>query len=181
MKRLICTIAAALLISATSVFAAETKSAEIPWMASFDHGGDVNLYATIGLSYYGMSASFGPEFIFSQFNAGSVPLSWGLMVRGVATFASNYGYSGTAWGAAPAFSLHWGTDFGGPAKFDLYAALGIGFYGFSNSYSGYNAVNLGVAFFGGLAWHFSDSIALILDSGYVGWTYEYGVGLKLKL
>jgi len=180
-KRIACIVFAALLASSAMAFANETKSSQIPWMASFDHGGDLNFYGTVGLSYYGLSASAGPEFMINQFDAGGVPLSLGIMVRGVATFASYYGYNWISWGAAPAVSLHWGVDFGGPAKFDLYAALGLGIYGFSQAFLNYSTINFGFAFFSGIAWHFSDAIALIIDSGYVGWAYEYGIGLKLKL
>ena len=188
MKRIAAIVMLVLVVSTASVFAKETKSADIPWMASFDHGGDLNLYAAAGLSYWGLNVSGGPEFMISQFDVGPVPLSFGIMVRGLVAFPVFLtGYDWMEWGVAPMASLHWAVDFGAPWKFDFYATLGLGIYGFTGTYSsyfsswGYGAVNFGFASFQGVAWHFSDNFALILDSGYVGWTYSYGLGIKVKL
>ncbi len=173
-----------LLIAAVGAFAKETKpSKQFPWMADFNQAGQINLYGSVGWYGLGFDVSAGPEFIIQGFNLGGIPLEWGVAVRGLVGFASYFGYSGFAWGVAPMASLHWGMDFGGPWKFDWYVGAGLGISGASYEYLGFigNGPYFSFASFDGVAWHFTNNLALILDYAYVGIASVYGIGLEWSL
>jgi hypothetical protein len=183
MKRKIFVIALVLILFATlGVSAYEKKSKTFPWMASFNGNGQLNLYAGVGFYGYGIDVSAGPEIIIANFDLGGIPLEFGVMARGIIGFSSFFGYaSWIDWGVAPMASLHWGVDFGSIWKFDWYIALGLGIYGSTGTYYFGNAVGFGFASFDGVAWHFADKIALLLDYGYVGYVGAFGIGIKLSL
>jgi hypothetical protein len=184
-RRLVLVFVAVLLaVSTASAFAFEQKSKTYPWMASFNGTGQLNIYAAVGFYYVGYDVTGGLEFILGNFNISGVPFEWGIEARGLVGFASFSGFgSWIDWGAAPLVTLHWGIDGGGLAKFDFYGGIGLGLYGTGGTYytfTGYGPF-LGFAGAGGVAWHFANNFALILDSAYVGWTGTYGIGLKVSL
>lgn len=186
MKRRIVVIFAAVLLvcSAMGAFAFEQKSKTYPWMASFNRTGQLNLYAAVGFYYVGYDVTAGLEVILGNFNISGVPFEWGLEARGVLGFASFSGFgSWIDWGAAPMVTLHWGIDGGSGLKFDFYGGLGLGLYGTGGTYYAFTGYGpfFGFAGAGGVAWHFADNFALILDSAYVGWTGTYGLGLEVSL
>lgn len=183
-RRIVVVLAIALLLcSAVGAFAFEEKSKTYPWMASFNRSGQFNLYAAIGYYYVGFDVAGGLEAILGNFNVAGIPLQWGIAARGLAGFGSSAGFGNWIdWGVAPMITLHWGVDFNGLLKFELYAGLGLGLYGTTGTYYSF----AGGPFFGfassdGVAWHFADNFSLILDYSYVGWTSVYGVGLKLNI
>ncbi len=164
-------------------FAAENKtSSDIPWMASYNKGGQVNLYASAGWDGWGIGASAGGELIISEFSIGSVPLSWGVMARGVVGFPIFYGYAGLEWGAAGLVDLHWGLDFGKSAQFDIYAGIGPGVCG---TYGAPFAI--GIAEYSGVCWFVDPKLAIIAENGYYNgfvlgaWISYFGVGVQYKL
>jgi|GEM_PF-1674473 len=186
MKRRIVVILAAVLLvcSAMGAFAFEQKSKTYPWMASFNRTEQLNLYAAVGFYYVGYDVTAGLEVILGNFNISGVPFEWGLEARGVLGFASFSGFgSWIDWGAAPMVTLHWGIDGGSALKFDFYGGLGLGLYGTGGTYYAFTGYGpfFGFAGAGGVAWHFADNFALILDSAYVGWTGTYGLGLEVSL
>jgi len=96
-----------LLFVATGAFAFEQKSKTYPWMASFNQTGQVNIYAAVGLYYYGYDLGGGAELILGNFDVSGIPLEWGLAVKGVDGFASYFGTSWIDWGLGPLVTLHW--------------------------------------------------------------------------
>jgi hypothetical protein len=185
MKRKIVLLAVVVLLvlSSVSAFAFEQKSKTYPWMASFDGPGQLNIYAAVGFYYVGYDLTGGLELIIGNFDISGVPFEWGIEARGLIGFASAAGLTWIDWGAAPMVTLHWSIDGGGLAKFEFYGGLGLGLYGTGGTYytfAGYGPF-IGFAGAGGVAWHFANNFALILDSSYVGWTGAYGVGLKVSL
>jgi len=182
-RRLVVVLAVVmLLLGATGAFAFELKSTTYSWMASYDRAGQLNLYVSAGFYYVGYDISGGPEL--GSFSISGVPFEWGLMGRALIGFGSARGTSWTDWGLAPMATLHWGTDFGSGLKFEVYGALGLGVFGTTGDYysflSGHGPF-LGFAGAGGVAWHFADNFALILDYSYVGLTSTAGVGIKVSL
>ncbi len=172
------------LFSAVGASAYEQKSSVYPWMASFNKTGQLNLYVAGGLYYVGFDVTGGPEVILGNFNLSGIPLEWGVMGRALVGFGSFAGANWIDWGAAPMVTLHWGTDFGGAAKFEWYGGVGVGFYGTTGNYytwAGSAGPFFGFASAAGVAWHFSDSAALILDYSYTGFVSVYGLGVKLNL
>jgi len=173
-----------LVLSSVSAFAFEEKSRAYPWMASFDKTGQLNIYAAVGFYYVGYDVTGGLEFILGNFDISGVPFEWGIEGRGLVGFASVSGFgSWTDWGAAPLVTLHWSIDGGGLAKFEFYVGLGLGLYGTGGTYytfTGYGPF-FGFAGNGGVAWHFANNFALILDSAFVGWTGTVGIGLKVSI
>lgn len=182
-RRMVVLLAVVLILaSAASAFAFEQKSKTYPWMASYDQTGQLNIYADVGFYYVGYAIGGGPELILGNFGISGVPFEWGVMGRLLLGFASAAGQTWTDYGVAPMVTLHWGTDFGGGAKFELYGGLGLGIYGTSGTYYSFTGGPFfGFAGAGGIAWHFADHFALILDSAYVGWTGVYGIGVKINL
>ncbi|HVO38902.1 MAG TPA: hypothetical protein VMV03_07725 [Spirochaetia bacterium] len=184
-RRVVVAVALVLLVmSAVGAFAYEQKSKTYPWMASFDRSGQLNLYVAAGWYYVGFVAGGGAELILGNFDISGVPFEWGLEARGVVGFANVSGYgSWVDWGAAPLVTLHWGMDFGGGAKFELYGGLGLGLYGTGGTYYAFTGYGpfFGFAGAGGAAWHFSDNFALIIESSYIGWAGMVGAGLKISL
>ncbi len=153
-------------------------------MASFDKTGQLNLYADVGFYTLGLGLTAGPEFILDDFDFSGVPIEMGFAVRGLLGFASYLGVSGIDWGIAPMLTFHWGFDLGGPAKFDWYIGLGLGISSSTVNYGFYSygtGIGFGFATFDGVAWHFSNNLALILDAGYTGYVGVYGIGLKLNI
>jgi hypothetical protein len=186
MKRrvVVAVVLALLLCSAVGSFAFEQKSTAYPWMASFNKTGQLNLYAAIGLYYYGFDLDAGPEFILGNFNISGVPLEWGLMARGLLGFASFGGTSWVDYGVAPMVTLHWGTDFGGPLKFDWYVGLGLGISGSTVNYGYYSygsGIGLGFSSADGVAWQILENLSVILDYAYSGYFSVWGVGVRLNL
>ncbi len=184
-RRIVVVLAVVLLVvSAVGAFAYEQKSRTYSWMASFNKTGQINLYASVGFYYVGYDINGGPEIILGNFDISGIPLQWGLMAQGLVGFGSFAGFgSWIDWGAAPMISLHWGTDFGQGLKFEWWGAVGLGLYGTTGTYYSFVGAGpfFGFAGAGGVAWHFADHFALLLDSAYVGWTGVYGIGLKLNL
>ncbi len=183
-KVLVLVAVALLLVSSVGAFAFEQKSTVYPWMASFNKTGQLNLYGAIGFYYYGFDLDVGPEVILGNFNVSGIPLEWGVMARGLLGFASFAGFTWMDYGVAPMVTLHWGTDFGSPWKFEWYLGLGLGIAGSTANYGYYSygsGVGFGFASADGVAWHFSENISLILDYAYSGYFSVYGVGVKLNL
>ena len=184
-KRMVLAIAAALLLFSTvGAFAFEQKSRTYPWMASFNRTGQINLYVAAGFYYVGYDINGGPEVILGNFDISGIPLEWGIMAQGLVGFASFSGFgSWIDWGVAPMITLHWGTDFGGPLKFEWFGGLGLGLYGTGGTYYSFTGDGpfFGFAGMGGVAWHFANNFSLILNSAYVGWTGVYGIGLKIDI
>jgi hypothetical protein len=166
-------------------FAAETKSSQFPWMASYDQPGNFNLYASVGFYGYGIDVNVGPEIIIGKFDIAGIPLSWGVTVRGLVGFASFLGYaSWIDWGVAPMATLHWGVDLGSIWKFDWYIGLGVGVSGSTGSYYSYlnsSGIGIGFASSDGVVWHFSNNFGLVVDYAYTGYVSAAGVGIQMKL
>ncbi len=184
-RRIVVVLAAVMLVlGAASAFAFEQKSKTYSWMASYDRTGQLNLYVSAGFYYVGYDIGGGVEYIVGNFSISGVPFEWGLMGRGLIGFGSAAGASWTDWGLAPMATLHWGTDFGSGLKFELYGALGLGVFGTTGDYYTFltgHGPFLGFAGAGGVAWHFADNFALILDYSYVGLTSMAGIGVKVNL
>jgi hypothetical protein len=175
-------VLALLLVSASGVFAAgEQKSKEFPWMASYNKPGQFNVYAAVGFYGYGIDINAGPEIIFAKFDPAGIPLSLGGTVRGLVGFSSFFGISWIDWAIAPMVTLHWGVDFGSIWKFDWYIGLGLGISGTTGTFYNYSGVGFGFASSDGVAWHFSDSFALIFDYAYTYYMSSAGIGIKLAL
>ena len=173
-----------LLCSTIGAFAYEQKSKAYSWMASYDRTGQLNLYASLGLYYYGFDVGGGPEFILGNFDVSGIPLEWGIAVKGLVGFANFGGFTWTDWGVGPLATLHWGIDGGGPLKFDFYFGLGLGIAGSSANYGYYpygSGIGVGFASADGVAWHFSENISAILDYSYFGFYSLWGIGLRFNL
>ncbi len=189
MKRKIVAVAlVVLMVAAFGAFAKETKpSKQFPWMADFNKAGQINLYAAAGWYGLGFDISAGPEFIIGGFNLGGIPLEWGVAIRGLVGFGSFFGYaSWIDYGAAVMASLHWGMDFGAPWKFDTYGGLGVGISGstgsyYSAAYLGGLPIGIGPASFQGVAWHFADNFAIILDTAWTYYQWVSGIGIEMNL
>ncbi len=83
----------------------------------------------------------------------------------VLTFGSGwFGFS-----AGVLATLHLGLEF---APLDFYAALGVCY---NNHVYPFNVASLG-----GVAWWFTPSMGLLVESGYLGFGY-WGVGLEFKI
>ena len=159
-------------------FAADTS---VSWMTSYNKTGHVNVYAGAGFYYGGLNITGGAEYIIGNFDIGPVPLEWGIMAQAILGF-SNYAYaSGLDWGAAPMVSLHWGTNFGGLARFDFYISAGLGIFG-GAYWAYYNGpVGFGFASYDGVTWMFSKDLGLLLEFGYIGWASTGAVGIVWKI
>ena len=171
------------LISSAGVFA-ETKSVTYPWMASYEKPGQLNVYASVGWYGFGIDFNVGPEIILGNFDIAGIPLSWGATVRGLLGFGSYAGYtSWIDWGIAPMATLHWGVDFGSPWKFDWYIGLGLSISGTTGEYWNYGSGGIGFGFAtaDGVAWHFSNNLALILEFAYSPNVSTGGIGIQWKL
>jgi hypothetical protein len=182
-KKIVVGLVLALMLASTfGAFAAETKSKQYPWMASYNTPGHVNVYGAIGYYFGGLPFTGGAEFIIGKFDLAGIPLEWGVMAQAILGFDSYYS-GGIDWGVAPLASLHWGVDLGKPWKFDWYIALGLGLFG--GSYQTFfftNApVGFGFASYDAVIWELSDNIGIMLEYGYIGWTSVYGVGVTFKL
>ncbi|MGA2480220.1 MAG: hypothetical protein ABSG63_15815 [Spirochaetia bacterium] len=178
-KILLTAVLVLLLSSALGAFAADNSYA---WMTSYNKPNHINVYGGVGYYFGGFSVTGGAEYIISDFNIGPVPLEWGIMAQAILGF-SNYSYTtGLDWGAAPMASLHWGTNFGGGAKFDFFISAGLGLYG-GAYWAFYNtgAVGLGFASYDGAMWMFSNNLGLLLEYGYIGWTSTAAIGVVWKL
>jgi opacity protein-like surface antigen len=170
----------ALVLSSVSAFAAEKKSKDIPWLASFNSAGNLDLSITGGYSWYGLGVNAGAEFFLGQFDIGPIPLSWGVAVQGSAGFD----VLGIGIGAAALPTLNLGFDFGGIWKFEESVGLGLGIT--YNSWGGSVPFGIGIAQTSRSIWWFSNNLGLTFDEGYInaflwGSWYFYGVGVTLKL
>jgi hypothetical protein len=172
-----------LLCAGLSAFAAEKKSKTIPWMASFNQAGQLNGYLSAGIDYWGIAGSAGAELILGEFDIADIPLSWGVMARGIIGLPIFYGYAGIDWGAAGLATLHWGMDFGASSKFDVYAGLGAGVLGVP-----WSPFSVAFSQFAGVSWFMSDKLTLIVEDGYFngftalgGWLSYWGAGVQIKL
>jgi hypothetical protein len=178
-------VVAMLLIGTVGAFAAgETKSTVYPWMASYNKAGQLNLYAAVGFYGFGVDLNVGPEIIISKFDIAGIPLSLGATVRGLIGFGGFLGASWLDWGVAPMATLHWGVDFGAPWKFDWYIGAGLSISGTTSTYYTFGtngAVQFGFASADGVAWHFSNNLALIVDYTYSYYISTAGIGIKLAL
>ncbi len=168
-----------LLCTAAGAFAAGNT---LPWATSFNKPGQFNVYGSVGFYPFGIDVNAGPEVIFGQFDIGPIPLEWGAMVRGLVGFSSFFGYaSWIDWAVAPALTLHFGANFGGPWQFDWYVGLGLGISGTTGTYYTYSGVGFGFATFDGLAWQFSKNFALVVEYGYTAYMSAAGIGVKMIL
>ncbi|HET6487672.1 MAG TPA: hypothetical protein VFH83_14690 [Spirochaetia bacterium] len=180
-------VAALLVFGTAGAFAAgEVKSTTFPWMASFDQPGQLNLNVSAGFYGLGIDVNVGPEFIIGKFDIAGIPLSWGATVRGLVGFSSFFGVSWIDWAAAPMVTLHWGVDFGAPWKFDWYVGAGLSISGTTGTYYStlglaQGAVGFGFASADGVAWHFSNNIALLAEYAYTPYVSTAGVGVKFAL
>jgi hypothetical protein len=183
MKKMIVGLVLVFLVLGTfGAFAAgETKSKTYPWMASFDNPPQLNLYAAVGFYGFGVDINVGPEFVFAKFEPAGIPLELGATVRGLLGFSGFLGVSWIDWAIAPMVTLHWGVDFGGPWKFDWYIGAGLGISGSTGTYYNYTGVGFGFASSDGVAWHFSNSFALIFDYAYTYYMSSAGIGIKVAL
>jgi len=182
-KRIALIVLALLLCASLSVFGAEKKSKTIPWMASYNQAGQLNGYLSAGIDGWGVAASAGAEIIIGEFDIGGVPLSWGVMGRGLIGLPLFYGYAGIDYGAAGLATLHWGVDFGASTKFDVYAGLGAGVMG-----NYWTPFAIAFSQFAGVSWFLNDNLTLIVEDGYFngfgylsGWLSYWGVGVQVKL
>ncbi len=183
-KKIIAAVLVLMVFAALGAFAFEQKSKTFPWMASFNKNSQINLSAAVGFYGYGIDITAGPEYIITNFDISGIPLEFGVAVRGMAGFASFLGVSWVDWGVAPLATLHWGVDFGAPWKFDWYIGLGLGIAGASGGYAGYSfgtGIGFGFASFDGVAWHFSDNLAIISEYGFTGFNSVWGIGVQLSL
>lgn len=185
MKRKILGLVILILFCASfGAFAYEKKSKEFPFMASYNKAGQLNFYVAAGFYGVGFEVAAGPELIIQEFDVGGIPLEWGVTVRGMAGFGGYLGYSWFDWGVAPMATLHWGVDLGDIWKFDWYIGAGIGISGTIGDYYYWGtegAVRIGFASFNGVAWQFSDNMAVIVDVGYAGYVGVYGIGVRFNL
>jgi hypothetical protein len=182
MAKKIIAVAVVLLFCATlGAFAYEKKSKDIPVLATFNQPGHLSLTVTGGYSYYslGLAASVGAELNLGEFDLGPLPLSWGIVARGILGF----GVFGVDLGAAGLAQFQGGFDFGPSLKFQYYAGIGVGIaMGF-----GYGTFGLGIAQTVGFEWLFSDTFGIAFDnvdiySFFFGCSeYFAGVGIVLKL
>jgi hypothetical protein len=181
-KKIISLVLILACVFSLGAFAYEKKSAKFNWMASYNKQGQINLYGTVGFYGLGFNLSGGPEYTIINFDAGGVPIDLGITVRGMLGFASFLGASWVDWGIAPMAVGHWGMDFGGSAKFELYLGAGLGISGSTVAgYYGYGGgIGFGFATFDGVAWKFADNWALILEAGYTGYAWMGGIGVKFN-
>jgi hypothetical protein len=167
-----------MLCAAVGAFAA---GSQFPWMTSYNKAGQFNVYGGVGLYYGGFNVTGGAEYIIQDFDIGTVPLEWGVMAQAIVGF-SNYAYAtGVDWGAAPMVSLHWGTDFGGMARFDFFISAGVGLFGGAYWSYYYGPVGVGFASYDGVQWMFSKNLGLLLEYGYIGWASTGAIGVVWKL
>jgi len=132
--------------------------------ASYNEPGDFNLYASIGY-IYDLEVSVGAEYILGEFALGPLPFDWGLELRGQFEFDF---YGGFYYGLGALATLHTGLSV---VPLEFYVALGLG-------WNNWNFLRL--ASYNGLTWWFSDKMGLLLEGGYVGWSF-WGIGLEFKL
>jgi hypothetical protein len=179
MKRILLAVVLVLMVAgATSGFAADTS---LSWMTSYNKTGHFNVYGGLGYYYGGFNITGGAEYIGGNFDIGVVPLEWGIMAQAILGF-SNYSYaSGVDWGAAPMASLHWGTNFGGLAKFDVFISAGLGIFGGAYWQYYHEPVGFGFATYEGVSWMFSNDFGLLLESGVIGWVWTGAIGVVWKL
>ena len=168
-----------LCISVAGAFAAEKKSSEVPWLASLNGPGTINLSVTGGYTWWGgLGANAGAEFTLSQFSLGPVPLDFGITAEGsfgLDPFGIGIAVSGLA-------TLNIAFDFGKSLVFEAFVGIGPGII--TETWSG-GGFGFGIAQYGGWTWWFSRSIGLTVEEGYVnafnlyGW-YFAGIGVTFK-
>jgi hypothetical protein len=132
---------------------------------SYNKPGNMNLYASVGW-YYWPEVTVAAEFMLGEFDLGTVPLDWGVAVRGGMDFWSG----GIDFGVGALATLHLGLAV---VPIEFYASLGV-------CYNNYAAFPVTVASFGGATWWFSKNIGLLVENGYLGW-YFWGVGVQVKI
>jgi len=168
-----------LCVSVAGAFAAEKKSSEVPWLASLNGPGTVNVTATVGYTWWGLGLNLGAEFTLAQFALGSVPLDFGITAQGSAGFDVD----GIGIAAAGLATLNIGFDFGHNLVFELFLGLGPGIL--TETWAG-GGFGVGIAEYSGATWWFSRSIGFTVEDGYVnafnlyGW-YFGGIGVTFKL
>jgi hypothetical protein len=133
---------------------------------SYNKPGNINVYASVGW-YFWPEVSVAAEYVAGEFKIGTVPLDWGVAVRGGMDFWSG----GVDYAVGALATLHLGLAV---APIEFYASLGACFYGPTSYFP------VTVASYGGVTWWFSKKIGLVLENGYLGW-YFWGAGLELKL
>jgi hypothetical protein len=156
MKKLL--VALVLIAVAAGAFAQDV-------FTSYNEKGDINIYASVGYVWY-IEASVAAEFIVGQFNLGTVPLDWGIAVRGGMEFWG----AGVDFGVGGLGTLHLGL---GVFPVEFYLSLGV-------CYNNWSSLPITVASYGGLTWWFSKNIGLLLEGGYLGWGFD-GIGLEVEL
>jgi len=168
-----------LCVSVAGAFAGEKKSSSVPWLASLNGPGTIDLTVTGGYSWFGLGLNAGAEFTITQFALGPIPLDFGITAQGSLGF-DPFGLGIAAAGLA---TLNIGFDFGNSLVFEAFLGLGPGLV--LESWAG-GGMGIGIAQYGGWAWWFSRNIGLTGEEGYVsafGWGYWYfaGIGVTLKL
>jgi len=135
--------------------------------ASYNEPGDINIYASVGY-IWSLEASVGAEFVIGEFALGTLPFDWGVAVRGAFDISLSGGWFGYGVGALA--QLHLGLSV---VPIEFYVALGA-------CYNNWSTYHVSLASFNGLTWWFSDNMGLLVEGGYVGWSF-WGVGLEFKI
>ena len=180
MKRRLFLVSAILLVVASvGVFAAERRSKEVSYLASFNGPGTIDLTVTGGFSWFGLGLNAGAEFTVGQFDVGPVPLSWGITAQG--SVGLDPAGIGLAVSGLPTLNI--GFDFGKNLRFEGFLGLGVGFV--LESWAG-GGSGLGISEYAGWTWWFANSFGLTIEEGSVsafGWGYWYfaGIGVTLKI
>jgi len=184
-KRLVALVVVLLVFASLGAFAAEKKSADIPWLVSYNSPGTTDLMVTAGWVDLGVGAQAALSLTFGDFNIGPVPLSWGVTVVG------NVGVLADLEIGAGAFvSLDWGVDFGASSRFE--GQIGIG-PGIALSLGGYSfwtsPFGIGIGEYNSWTWWFSNNFGLNFQDVWVNTfaglyspnLYGYTLGVDLKL
>jgi hypothetical protein len=178
-RKLIASLIVLFLAVSMGAFAAEKHSSTVPWLASWNSPGTLDLTVTGGFTWWGLGANAGIEYTVGQFDLGGIPLSWGITAQGSAGF--NVAGIGVAAGGLATLNI--GLDFGKNLRFEGWVGLGPGFV--IETWGGAGS-GFGIAEYSGWTWWFSNTLGLTLEDGYVsafGWGYWYfaGIGVTLKI
>ena len=175
-------VASAILILmcvSVGVFGAEKRSSSNPNLVSFNGPGAIDLTAAAGWGRWGWGLNGGAEFTISQFDLGSVPLSWGITAEGSVGFDT----AGIGIAASGLATLNFGLDFGRYLRFEGFFGMGPGLV--LETWSG-GGSGLGIGQYAGVTWWFSNELGLTGEEGYVsafgwgGWWFA-GIGATLRL
>jgi hypothetical protein len=178
-KKLVMSVVVLLVAASVGLFAAEKRSSTVPWLASFNSPGTIDLAVTGGFTWWGLGLNAGVEYTIGQFDLGAAPLSWGITAEGSGAF--NVSGIGVAFAALATLNI--GLDFGNSLKFEGFIGLGPG--GLIETWGGAGS-GFGLAEYGGWTWWLLNNVGLTAEEGYVtafGWGYWYflGIGLRVRI